>query len=332
MKLARSRPRRNRKNSSIRQLLKEHHVRLDDLIVPLFVSDPQSTLEPIPSMPGQYKYPLHHLLDEIEQLIELGLFTFALFPVIKTKFKNPRATFALNPDNFYLEAISKIKSKFPQVILMSDVALDPYSSDGHDGLLDPSTGEILNDQTLFLLAEMSVLQAQAGADLIGPSDMMDGRVGFIRDVLDEKKFINTSIISYTAKYASSFYTPFRDALDSTPPLGDKKTYQMDIGNSREALREMSLDELEGADILMVKPGLSYLDIVSKISQKTSLPVAVYNVSGEYSMVKAAAEKGWIDEHAAIVEILTSFKRAGADLIISYFSKEYAHLLKMSLSK
>jgi porphobilinogen synthase len=222
-----------------------------------------------------------------------------------------------------------VKNALPDLLVMTDVALDPYSSDGHDGLVDPKTGEILNDATLEVLAKMSIVQAKSGSDILGPSDMMDGRVGFIRDALDEENLSNVAIMSYAAKYASAFYGPFRDALGSAPKKGDKKTYQMDYANVREALREAYLDESEGADILMVKPGLPYLDVIKTLRDNTTLPLAAYNVSGEYAMVKAAAEKGWIDGEKVMIEMLWSFKRAGSDMILTYFAKEAAKSLQQT---
>jgi porphobilinogen synthase len=239
--------------------------------------------------------------------------------------KDPIASESYNPDTFYLKALREIKKQFPEVCLMSDVAMDPYSSDGHDGLV--KNGKILNDETLVILGRMSLAQADAGVDILGPSDMMDGRVGYIRDLLDENGYIDTSIMSYTAKYASAFYGPFRDALDSAPKFGDKKTYQMNPANIQEALIEADLDVNEGADFLMVKPALSYLDVIRLLHDNYPLPVAAYNVSGEYSMIKAASEKGWLDGERAMLEVLLSIKRAGAKVILTYFAKEFAILGK-----
>jgi porphobilinogen synthase len=316
------RPRRNRKTENIRRIVRENRLSTDHLIAPLFVVEGEGVKDPIPSMPGQFRMSIDNLLLEIEQLQELGIGCVSLFPAIEDSLKDDVATESYNPDGLFPRAIAAVKEKFPQMLVMSDVAMDPYSSDGHDGLLDPS-GEILNDATLEVLARMAVTQAAAGSDIIGPSDMMDMRVEYIRNALDSNGFENVSILSYTAKYASAFYGPFRDALDSAPKNGDKKTYQMDPSNVREALRELELDEMEGADMVMVKPGLPYLDVVRALKQKTHLPVAVYNVSGEYAMVKAAAEKGWLDEKAAAMEMLTSFVRAGADVILTYFAKDAA---------
>lgn len=322
-----SRPRRNRKSEALRSLVRETVLTPKDLIAPLFLIDGKNKMESIGSMPGVFRYSLDLLVDESKKLFDLGIPCVTLFPALDQKLKDKRASEALNFDGLYYRAISEIKSRVPELLIMTDVALDPYSSDGHDGLVDDKSGEILNDETVKILSEMSLLQARAGADILGPSDMMDGRVGAIRRTLDQEGFTNTSIMSYTAKYASGFYGPFRDALDSAPKKGDKKSYQMDPANVREAIRETRLDEREGADILMVKPALSYLDVIKTMSEHTTLPIAAYNVSGEYSMVKAAAERGWIDENRVMLEILTSIKRAGADMILTYFAGSAAKLLR-----
>ena len=261
------------------------------------------------------------MLKEIEVCGKLGINNFVLFPAVENHHKDKKATYSYSSKNFYLKAIQTIKSKFPEFTIMSDVAMDPYSTDGHDGLV--INGNIDNDQSLEILCKMALAQAEAGIDIIGPSDMMDGRVGAIREILDENQFTNTSIMSYTAKYASAFYGPFRDALDSAPKQGDKKTYQMDPRNKSESLIEAELDELEGADVLMVKPALSYLDVIQTIKKNSNLPVSAYNVSGEYAMVHAAAEKGWLDYNQTFIEVLTSIKRAGADIILTYFAKDFA---------
>lgn len=321
-----SRPRRNRKNQAMRNLIRETHLTSHDLIAPLFVIEGVGVNRPILSMPGISRLSIDLLVKECRELHALGVHCVSLFPAIDDKFKDPRASEAYNPDGLYQRAIKEIKNALPDLLVMTDVALDPYSSDGHDGLVDPKSGEILNDATLEVLAKMSLVQAKAGSDILGPSDMMDGRVGFIRDALDEENLTNTAIMSYAAKYASAFYGPFRDALNSAPKKGDKKTYQMDYANVREALREAYLDESEGADILMVKPGLPYLDVIKTIRDNTTLPLAAYNVSGEYAMVKAAAERGWIDGEKVMIEMLWSFKRAGSDMILTYFAKEAARLL------
>ena len=319
------RPRRNRRTAAIRDLTSETHLHAEQFIYPLFVRDGSGQPEVIASMPGVMRWCEQELYHEIESCTLLGIRSFVLFPAVDDNKKDSTASYGLRPDNFYLRIIRGIKQRFPEVCIMSDVALDPYSSDGHDGLV--VNGEIVNDATLEILGSMAVVQADAGVDIIGPSDMMDGRVGHIRNTLDAAGFTHTSIMSYTAKYASAFYGPFRDALDSAPKFGDKKTYQMNPTNRREALREAYLDQSEGADFLMVKPALSYLDIISDLSAHVDIPVAAYNVSGEYAMVKASAERGWIDHDRAMIEILTSIRRAGADIILTYFAKDAAHLLK-----
>ena len=321
-----SRPRRNRKTPAIRNLIRETSLTSHDLIAPLFVIEGKNLREPIHSMPGISRLSIDLLIQECRELQALGVPCVSLFPAIEEKLKDARATESYNPQGLYQRAIREVKSALPELLIMTDVALDPYSSEGHDGLVDPKSGEILNDATLEVLAKMSLVQAKSGSDILGPSDMMDGRIGFIRDALDEENLVNTSIMSYAAKYASAFYGPFRDALGSAPKKGDKKTYQMDYANVREALREAYLDESEGADILMVKPGLPYLDVIKTIRDNTTLPMAAYNVSGEYAMVKAAAEKGWIDGDKVMIEMLWSFKRAGSDMILTYFAKEAARLL------
>lgn len=276
-------------------------------------------------MPGIFRYSIDTMLSEIESCLKLGIKAFDVFPAYPESLKDPIASESYNPDTFYLKALREIKKQFPEVCLMSDVAMDPYSSDGHDGLV--KNGKILNDETLVILGRMSLAQADAGVDILGPSDMMDGRVGYIRDLLDENGFVDTSIMSYTAKYASAFYGPFRDALDSAPKFGDKKTYQMNPANIQEALIEADLDMNEGADFLMVKPALSYLDVIRLLHDNYPLPIAAYNVSGEYSMIKAASEKGWLDGERAMLEVLLSIKRAGAKVILTYFAKEFASLAK-----
>jgi porphobilinogen synthase len=270
-------------------------------------------------MPGIYRYSVDNLLREIESCLKLGLYSFDLFPNIEDSLKDPLATESYRDDSLYLRAIREVKKNFPEACVVTDVAMDPYSSDGHDGIV--KDGVILNDETLEVLGKMALAHAQCGADIIAPSDMMDGRVGYIRNVLDENGFTNVSIMSYSAKYASAFYGPFRDALNSAPKFGDKKTYQMNPANQREALIEANLDELEGADFLMVKPALPYLDVIKLIKDNTELPVAAYNVSGEYAMIKAAIQKGWLNEQRAITEVLTSIRRAGATAILTYHAKE-----------
>lgn len=321
-----SRPRRNRKNQAIRNLIRETQLTPHDLIAPLFVIDGTNVKDPIHSMPGIHRLSVDLLVKECKELYNLGVPCVSLFPAIEEKLKTPEAKEAYNPGGLYQRAIKEVKNAVPELLVMTDVALDPYSSDGHDGLVDPKTGEIKNDETLEVLARMSLVQAKSGSDILGPSDMMDGRVGYIRDALDEENLTNTAIMSYAAKYASAFYGPFRDALNSAPKKGDKKTYQMDYANVREALREAYLDESEGADILMVKPGLPYLDVIKAIRENTTLPMAAYNVSGEYAMVKAAAERGWVDGEKVMIEMLWAFKRAGSDMILTYFAKEAAACL------
>ncbi len=317
------RPRRNRKSQVIRDLVKETTLSKNDLIFPLFMVDGQNIRQEVPSMPGIFRLSTDQLLEEIDECMKLGIRTFCLFPSFEEKYKDKYAKISHDPSNFYLKTIARIKNELPEACLMTDVAMDPYSSDGHDGIVE--NGQILNDETLEVLGKMSLAQAEAGADILGPSDMMDGRVEYIRDLLDEHGFTNVSIISYTAKYASAFYGPFRDALDSAPKSGDKKTYQMNPANIKEALVEAELDELEGADMLMVKPALSYLDVIREMSLATNLPIAAYNVSGEYAMVKAADQRGWLDGEKIMLEILLSIKRAGAKIILTYFAKEFAKL-------
>ena len=315
------RPRRNRKSAAIRNLVQENTVTVNDLIFPLFLIAGKNKKTQVASMPGIFRLSPDLLLKEIEQCLKLGITTFDLFPSLEESLKDKKASEALNKKGLYLSTIRQVKKQFPEAVIMTDVAMDPYSSDGHDGLV--KNGEIVNDETLEILAKMALAQADAGADILGPSDMMDGRVGHMRRALDEAGFTDVSIMSYTAKYASAFYGPFRDALSSAPKFGDKKTYQMNPGNSKEALFEAELDYLEGADFLMVKPALSYLDIIKSLNDNFNLPIAAYNVSGEYAMVKAAALKGWIDGDRVRDEILLSMKRAGASVILTYFAREFA---------
>ncbi len=315
------RPRRNRKSETIRNMVQENHVTVNDFIFPLFLTEGKNKTSEVSSMPGIYRLSSDLLLKEIEQCMKLGIKAFDVFPSLSDKYKDKKATESVNKKGLYLKTLKEIKKEFPEACIMTDVAMDPYSSDGHDGLV--KNGEIVNDETLEILAKMAVAQAECGIDIIGPSDMMDGRVGYIREALDDNGFTNVSIMSYTAKYASAFYGPFRDALDSAPKFGDKKTYQMNPANSREALIEAQLDTEEGADFLMVKPALSYLDVIKDLSNNFDLPIAAYNVSGEYAMVKAAAAKGWIDGDRVRDEILLSIKRAGASIILTYFAKEWA---------
>ena len=315
------RPRRNRKSKSIRNLIQETRVSCKDLIYPVFIVEGTKQVQPIEALPGQSRYSGDELLKICEQALNLGVEAIALFPKIEDSLKNSQASEALNSKGLVPKTVRAIKARFPELTVITDIALDPFSSDGHDGLV--KDGKVLNDETLKVLAEMSLVHAEAGADFVGPSDMMDGRVGKIRSALDRSNYIDVGIMSYTAKYASSFYGPFRSALDSAPKAGDKKTYQMDFNNSREAVRELKLDISEGADIVMVKPALAYLDIIQIFKQKSPVPVAAYNVSGEYAMIKAATQKGWLDEKMAINETLTAIKRAGADMILTYFALQFS---------
>ena len=318
------RPRRNRKSPIIRRLVEETRVTVDDLILPLFLVPGDNQRIAVESMPGIERYSVDTVLEHIAACYDLGIRTFAPFPALPDEIKDPQATESTNPEGLFPSAIRRIKEQFPDVCLATDVALDPYSSDGHDGLV--KDGKILNDETLEILGNMALVQARAGADIIAPSDMMDGRVRHIRQTLDAHGFTDVSIMSYTAKYASAFYGPFRDALDSAPKAGDKKTYQMNPANRREALIEADLDVEEGADILMVKPAIPYLDVVRLLRDNYAQPIAAYHVSGEYAMVKAAAANGWLDGEQTMVESLLSIKRAGADIILTYFAKEFAQLL------
>lgn len=306
-------------------MVEETSVTTHDLIFPIFVIDGTKRKTEVGSMPGIFRFSPDIILEEIEECMNLGIRAFDIFPAVEDQHKDRTATKSYDPDFFYLRALRDIKKRFPEACVMTDVAMDPYSSDGHDGLV--KDGKILNDETLEILGRMALAQAQTGIDVVGPSDMMDGRVGHIRKVLDENGFTEVAIMSYTAKYASAFYNPFRDALASAPKFGDKKTYQMNPANRREALIEAELDTGEGADILMVKPALAYLDIIRLLRENSSLPIAAYNVSGEYSMIKAASQKGWLDGDRVMHETLLSIKRAGADVILSYFAKEFARSKK-----
>jgi porphobilinogen synthase len=319
------RPRRNRKSEAIRAMVEETSVTANDLIFPLFLLEGTNKKVEVASMPGIFRFSTDLMLKEIEACLSLGIRAFDVFPAVEDQHKDKTATKSYDQNFFYLKALREIKKKFPEACIMTDVAMDPYSSDGHDGFV--KDGKILNDETLEILGKMALAQAETGVDILGPSDMMDGRVGYLRNVLDENGFTEVSIMSYTAKYASGFYNPFRDALDSAPKFGDKKTYQMNPANKREALTEAQLDTEEGADFLMVKPALAYLDIIHLLKENSSLPIAAYNVSGEYSMIKAAAQKGWLDGDRVMKETLLSIKRAGADVILSYFAKGFAQSLK-----
>ena len=315
------RPRRNRQSEAIRSLIQENSLTTNDLLFPLFLIEGEKQKVEVSSMPGIFRYSLDLLLKEIEECVQLGIKAFAVFPCLSENKKDKYATESANQEGLYIKSLEKIKQSFPQIALMTDVAMDPYSSDGHDGIVE--NGRILNDETLSILANMALAQAEVGADIIGPSDMMDGRVGFIRSKLDDAGYTDTAIMAYTAKYASAYYGPFRDALDSAPKFGDKKTYQMNPANVREALIEADLDFHEGADYMMVKPALAYLDIIKTLKDNYNVPISAYNVSGEYAMVKAAGLKGWIDEEKVIAETLLSMKRAGADIILTYHAKEFA---------
>lgn len=306
-------------------MVEETTLSVHDLIFPVFLTEGENKTSEVGSMPGIYRYSLDLLLEEIASCVELGIKAYDLFPNISEARKDKYATESHNPEGLYIRAVEQIKRQFPDICLMTDVAMDPYSSDGHDGIVE--NGQILNDETLEVLGRMALAQARAGTDIIGPSDMMDGRVGYLRELLDAEGFTHVSIMSYCAKYASAFYGPFRDALNSAPKFGDKKTYQMNPANSREALVEAELDYAEGADFLMVKPALPYLDVIKLLNQNFDIPIAAYNVSGEYAMVKASAQQGWLNGERAMVECLMGIKRAGAKVILTYFAKEFAQWQK-----
>lgn len=318
------RNRRLRTSASIRSLVQQTLISPSDFIVPLFVVEGKGVKEEIASMPDYYRYSLDLLKKEVQLLWDMGLKSVLLFVKVPDELKDNKGTEALNQDGLMQRAIKTVKEVAPEIYVMTDVALDPYSSYGHDGIVENQ--KIVNDATCEVLANMSISHAQAGADMVAPSDMMDGRILYIREALEEEGFIDTGIMSYSAKYASAFYGPFRDALDSAPGFGDKKTYQMDPANRNEAIKETLMDIDEGADIVMVKPGLCYLDIVRDIKNEVDVPVSVYQVSGEYAMLKAAAEKGWLNHDAVMMEQVTAIKRAGADLIASYFAKDVVKLI------
>ena len=313
-----------RSSPAIRSLVAETRLTPDDMMAPLFVVEGESVVEEIASMPGYFRRSVDMTVQEVKQLWSMQIKAVLLFIKCKDELKDNRGTEAVNPDGLMQRSIRAIKDACPQMLVMTDVALDPFSSYGHDGIVEGT--EIVNDATVEVLAQMSVSHARAGADFVAPSDMMDGRIGAIRQALEENGFTKTGIMSYSAKYASCFYGPFRDALDSAPGFGDKKTYQMDYHNRREAIKETLLDVEEGADMVMVKPALSYLDIIREVKEAVDVPVSAYNISGEYAMIKAAAKMGWLNEEKAILEILTSIKRAGADLIATYFAKDAVRLL------
>jgi porphobilinogen synthase len=327
-KFPRRRPRRLRRDDFSRRLVRENRLSADDLIYPVFVIDGQNRREAVPSMPGVERMSIDLLLRQAEHCVQLGVPAIALFPVVDNKLRTADAAEAGNPDGLAPKTIRALKSRFPQLGVITDIALDPYTSHGQDGLIDGS-GYVLNDETIEVLVHQALSHAEAGVDIVAPSDMMDGRVGALREALDARKFIHTRIMAYAAKYASSFYGPFRDAVGSAATLGkgDKYTYQIDPANSNEALWEVGMDLQEGADMVMVKPGLPYLDIVRRVKDEFGAPTMVYQVSGEYAMLKAAGQNGWIDERKCVLEALLAFKRAGADAILTYFALDAARWLK-----
>lgn len=323
------RPRRLRSSGAIRRMARETRLSVDQLVAPLFLVEGEGVRDEIASMPGQYRLSVDEMERELSELAEVGIPAVALFPAVDESVKDPTGSEALNPDGLIPRALRAAKRAAPDILTISDVALDPYSSDGHDGIV--KDGRILNDESVEVLAQMALVQAAAGADIVAPSDMMDGRVGAIREALDEGGYTDVAILAYTAKYASAFYGPFRDALDSAPRHRegippDKKTYQMDPANSREALRELHLDLDEGADMVMVKPALPYLDVIFRLAEVSDVPLAAYHVSGEYAMLSAAARNGWLDRRDAVMESLIAIRRAGADIILTYFAKEVARWL------
>lgn len=320
------RPRRNRSSEAIRSMIRETHLSVDHLVFPLFTLDGKNIKSEVPSLPGIFRMSPDNILREVEECLKLNLNKFIVFPAVDEKFKDKTATYSYSKENFYLKLATDIKKRFPEVCLISDVAMDPYSIDGHDGLVEK--GIVHNDKTLPILAKMAVAQAEAGFDILGPSDMMDGRIGYIREALDIEGHTDTGVMAYTAKYASGLYGPFRDALDSAPREGDdipkdKKTYQMDPANKQEALLEAMLDAEEGADFLMVKPALHYLDVIQILKTNFEIPIAAYHVSGECAMLLAACKNGWLDYNRMMPETLLAIRRAGADVIITYFAKDYA---------
>lgn len=319
------RPRRNRKHPAIRAFLRETYLGPEHLIYPLFIHAGEDDV-PIGAMPGCRRLGRKGLMAEVEAARAVGVNIIALFPAVAEALKTPDGREAYNPDGLVPQTLKALKDRWPDLVVVTDVALDPYNSDGHDGIVAPD-GRILNDETVEALCRQALCQAQAGADIVAPSDMMDGRVQALRETLDSEGFTEVSILAYTAKYASAFYGPFREALDSAPRAGDKKTYQMDPGNAREALREAELDEVEGADILMVKPAGPYLDILCSLRRATNLPLAAYQVSGEYAMLKAAAERGFLDEKRVVLESLLGIRRAGADVIFTYYARQAAAWLQ-----
>jgi len=329
------RPRRLRRSEAVRRLVCETRLTPDRLVLPQFIMDGRDRSEAIPPMPGRFRLSIDRAVAECREAIKLGVHAFVLFPLIDAAKKTNDGREALNPENLLCRAVRAVKVACPDACIVTDVALDPYSSVGHDGLVSEH-GVVLNDETVEVLAKMAVVHAEAGADIVAPSDMMDARVAAIREALDKSGFKDTAILSYTAKYASAFYDPFREALDSAPVEapnvpGDKKSYQMNPANAREAQVEAMLDEAEGADILMVKPALPYLDVITRLRAQTALPIAAYQVSGEYAMIKAAAKNGWLDERRAMTETLTAIARAGADIILTYAALDYARWWRDSLA-
>lgn len=322
------RPRRVRADESTRRLVREHHLMVDDLIYPVFVREGKGLQESVASMPGVHRYSPDTLMTHLEEVVALGIPAIALFPVIDVSLKTLDGAEAANPDGLVPRVVKAIKAKFPELAVITDVALDPYTSHGQDGIID-ADGYVLNDITLDMLVKQAVMQAAAGVDMVAPSDMMDGRIGRIRSALESAGYVNTRIMAYSAKYASAFYGPFRDAVGSAGQLGkgNKMTYQMDPANSNEALHEVALDLAESADIVMIKPGMPYLDIVRRIKDEFARPTAVYQVSGEYAMLKAAAQNGWLDEQKVVMESMLGFKRAGADMILTYFAPQVARWLQ-----
>ncbi len=324
------RMRRLRRDDFSRRLVRENHLKVDDLIYPVFVLDGQNREEAVISMPGVVRQSIDRLLHQAEKCLQLGIPAMALFPVIEPGLKSLDAIEALNPEGLVPRTVAQLKKRFPELGIITDLALDPYTSHGQDGLID-GNGYVMNDETVSVLADQALIHAQAGADVVAPSDMMDGRIAAVRTALDRKNFIHTRILAYSAKYASSFYGPFRDAVGSSANLGggNKYTYQMDPANSDEALWEVGLDLAEGADMVMIKPGMPYLDIVRRVKSEFGAPTFVYQVSGEYAMLKAASQNGWLDERACVLESLLAFKRAGADGILTYYAMDAAAWLKSS---
>lgn len=321
------RPRRNRQTAAIRGLVQETHLHPSQLIAPLFIVEGKSQQQAIASMPGVFRYSLDLLLKEVMTLHQLGIRAVDLFCYVPTEKKDAQGSEAIKPGNFLQQAIRLLKQEIPDMCLMVDIALDPFTTHGHDGVIN-GQGIIDNDATLLILGQMSILAAEAGADIVAPSDMMDGRIAYIRAALDQAGFTSVGILSYAAKYASAFYGPFREALNSAPKFGDKKGYQMNPANMREAIRECQLDEWEGADMLLIKPALPYLDVIAKVREVTTLPLGAYHVSGEYAMVMAAAQNGWLDERRIFEECLLSIKRAGADFILTYAAKLVAESYRL----